>query len=47
MARGGQRKGAGRQTLLPRKKRQFYIPVEKYDEIVKAIKALISSYNCG
>ena len=45
--KGGKREGAGAKKKLPRKKRPFYIPVEKYDEIVKAIKALISSYNCG
>ena len=45
MSRGGKRVGAGRKSKAPTKKRAFYIPVEKYEEIVERIKALISFYN--
>lgn len=45
MGAGGKRVGAGRKSKAPTKKRTFYIPVEKFDEIVERIKALISFYN--
>ena len=45
MSRGGKRLGAGRKKSAPTKKRTFYIPVEKFEEIVERIKALISFYN--
>ena len=45
MSRGGKRVGAGAKRKAPTKKRSFYIPVEKFDEIVERIKALISFYN--
>lgn len=45
MSSGGKRAGAGRKKLAPTKKRTFYIPVDKFDEIVERIKALISFYN--
>ena len=43
--RGGKRVGAGRKAKAPTKLKTFRIPVEKYEEIVECIKALISSYN--
>ena len=45
MGRGGKRVGAGRKVSAPTKLKTFRIPVEKYDEIVVQIKALISFYN--
>ena len=48
MGRGGKRVGAGRKVSAPTKLKTFRIPfqsVEKYEEIVDRIKALISFYN--
>ena len=46
MSRGGKRTGAGRKVSTPTKLKTFRIPaVEKYEEIVERIKALISFYN--
>ena len=48
MGAGGKRAGAGRKKSGTTKLKTFRIhfqSVEKYEEIVKAIKALISSYN--
>lgn len=42
---GGKRVGAGRKKSAPTKKRGFYLPISHFDELVKQIKALISSYN--
>ena len=45
MGSGDKRVGAGRKAKAPTKLKTFRIPVEKYEEIVECIKALISSYN--
>ena len=48
MGAGGKREGAGRKKSGTTKLKTFRIPfqsVEKYEEIVERIKALISSYN--
>ena len=45
MSRGGKRQGAGRKVSAPTKLKTFRIPIEKYEEIVDRIKALISFYN--
>ena len=48
MGAGGKREGAGRKKSGTTKLKTFRIPfqsVEKYEEIVDSIKALISFYN--
>ena len=48
MGAGGKRTGAGRKKSGTTKLKTFRIPsqsVEKYEEIVERIKALISFYN--
>ena len=45
MSKGGKRVCAGRKVSAPTKLKTFRIPVEKYEEIIERIKALISFYN--
>ena len=45
MGAGGKRVGAGRKEKAPTKLKTFRIPVEKYEEIIERIKAIISFYN--
>jgi hypothetical protein len=48
MSAGGKRVGSGRKKSEPTKLKTFRIPfqsVDKYDEIVERIKALISFYS--
>ena len=45
MGAGGKRVGSGRKSKAPTKLKTFRIPVERYEEIVERIKALISFYN--
>jgi hypothetical protein len=48
MSSGGKRLNSGRKKSEPTKLKTFRIPlksVEKFDEIVERIKALISFYN--